>query len=45
MCVLRGPGRHYCVAFCEALSVIVECGGKICREVYSARGEEGEKEE
>lgn len=34
MCVLQGSGRHYSVAFCEALSVIVECGGKICREVY-----------
>lgn len=43
MCVLQGPGRDYCVAFCEALSVIVECGGKICREVYQ-RGEEEEEE-
>lgn len=34
VCVLQGPGRHYCVALCEALTVIVERGGKICREVY-----------
>lgn len=36
--MLLGPGRHYCVAFCEALRVIVECGGKICREVYQRGG-------
>lgn len=40
MCVLQGPGRHYRVAFCEALSVIVECGGKICGEVYRRGGRE-----
>lgn len=34
VCVLRSAGRYYCVTFSEALSVIVECGGKICREVY-----------
>lgn len=39
MCVLQGPGCHYSMyVFCEALSVIVECGGKICREVYQVRG-------
>lgn len=37
--VLQGPGRHYCVAFCEAFNVVAECGEKNMRRGASAGGE------